>query len=173
LPDLRSETPDDFRRRLPIRARRPGSMPGDRLVAMTDRPSYRYQVLREDRWWIVRVPDLGLVTQARRLPDVERLVRSIIALHTGTEPDDFDVVRAEAVGLPTSVADLVRRATDARSGLERAVVDTARITEHAARVLVDEGITLRDAGSLLGLSHQRVAQLVGGAARGRAKLRAG
>lgn len=59
---------------------------------MTARNSYRYEVRREDRWWLISVPELGLMTQARQLGDTDRKARSIIALHLDVDPASVDVV---------------------------------------------------------------------------------
>jgi len=127
---------------------------------MSARKLYRYEVRREDRWWLITVPDLGLVTQARQLRDTDRMARSIIALHRNVDPDSFEVIRDQVIGMPARMAGLVTEAAEGRLRQERLAEDLAAATKEAALALIDDGVTLRDAGYLLGLSHQRIAQIV-------------
>lgn len=110
---------------------------------------------RSGDWWAISVPELrGVHTQARRLDRVEAMARDAIALMLDVAPDSFAVeVRPE---VPREVA----RAQQAR---EKAKVAGQRATEAlntAAQSLISHGYTVRDAGRLLGLSPQRVSQIV-------------
>jgi hypothetical protein len=62
--------------------------------------------------------------------------------------------------IPEPMREIVEEATAARSTAARAQETAARLTRQAARQLVEEGLTVRDAGVLLGVSHQRIAQLL-------------
>ena len=72
--------------------------------------------------------------------------------------DDADAIRfrARTVGLPID-EDQVR---EARETAEHAAALARDSTAHAARVLTDEGFSRRDVASILGISHQRVQQLL-------------
>src|SRR4051795_8047108 len=41
--------------------------------------SYAVAAHREDGWWIVEIPVLDIVTQARRVDQIERMARDLIA----------------------------------------------------------------------------------------------
>ncbi|MET9274386.1 hypothetical protein [Kribbella sp. NPDC003557] len=117
-------------------------------------------VSREDRWWMVAVPELGGVTQARRLDEVEQMAREFIAVSTdvplskvaievaGIDADGQNLLEAK-----TLVDALRRRAKD----LEALV---AELTREVASALTDASVPVRDVSSILGVSHQRVSQLV-------------
>jgi len=62
--------------------------------------------------------------------------------------------------LPDELAALTDQVTRARSAAERAGAKAQEHTVHAARALTELGLSRRDAGVLLGLSHQRVQQLL-------------
>lgn len=131
---------------------------------MSARKLYRYEVRREDRWWLITIPELGLMTQARQLRDTDRMARSIIALHLDVDPDSFDVIREQAIGMPARTAALVTEAAEGRLRQERLAEDVAAASRKAALALIEDGVSLRDAGYLIGLSHQRVAQIAAEAA---------
>src|ERR1700693_5459846 len=70
--------------------------------------------------------------------------------------------RAEDVRLPARVRDAIGRTRSARRHAQREREKAQQALMRVARTLVDEvGLSLRDAGELLDLSHQRVQQLTG------------
>jgi predicted RNase H-like HicB family nuclease len=112
----------------------------------------------EGGWWAVSVPELpGVFTQARRLGQVEELVRDAIALWLESPIDGFEVhVEASIPDLDEQielVAKARRRAEELR---EEAGLRSRRV----AAELAGRGLTVRDIGQVLGVSHQRAAQLL-------------
>jgi hypothetical protein len=71
-------------------------------------------------------------------------------------------VLEEEIRLPPDLKAAVRRSHQTRERAEREHENAQDETRSAAEALVARGIGLRDAGELLGLSHQRVQQLVAG-----------
>ncbi len=78
------------------------------------------------------------------------------ALWFGVDDPDAIRFRARTVGLPID-EDQVR---EARETAEHAAALARDSTAHAARVLTDDGYSRRDVASILGISHQRVQQLL-------------
>ena len=121
----------------------------------------------ESGWWVVTVAELpGVVTQGKNLVEARAMARDAIALWQERERDSFQV--AIDVRL-SSAADKTRiKALQAREQADRAQEDAATATREAVCQLIeDQGLTVRDVAELLGISHQRVAQL----APPRAKVR--
>jgi predicted RNase H-like HicB family nuclease len=123
-------------------------------------PAYRAVAERDGAWWAIRVPELrGVYSQARRLADVEAMARDAIALMLDVEPNSFDVSVESVLG--SDAAELVEQALAGRLEAERA----ARRASAQLRVAVDRlaasGLTVRDIAHILGLSHQRIAQVSG------------
>jgi hypothetical protein len=118
---------------------------------------------RGERFWLVRVPGLGttkegLPTQARTLADVEPWARDLIATYLDVPEDSFDLeVRVE---LPSGVQAHLRRADELRTRAAQARSKAADEYRAAARDLQAAGLTVRDIGNALHVSHQRVAQLL-------------
>ena len=62
--------------------------------------------------------------------------------------------------MPPKLAAVAQRASKARHDADRAGVRAQEQVARAAKALTDLGLSRRDAAELLGLSHQRIQQLV-------------
>jgi predicted RNase H-like HicB family nuclease len=132
-----------------------------RLVrTVRSKTSYQVTVEREPGFWIIRVPEIPeVVTQARRMADVKENAREAIAVWTDRRVEDIDVTVTVVVPtvVQTALDEAQRLKKEASERLERA----GTATSEAARWLTKElGLTLREAAEILGVSFQRVAQLV-------------
>jgi hypothetical protein len=127
---------------------------------MTTRKTFTAVCQRSQRWWAIRIPEVqGAFSQARRLDQVERMARDVVSLALEIPPDSFDV--CVEIKLPADAHGALERASALRHEAQLAVANANGATVAAAGLLVDqEGLTMREAGRLLGLSHQRIAQLL-------------
>ena len=114
---------------------------------------------RAGDWWAVDVAEIrGVHTQARRLDQVEAMARDAIALLRDVPTDSFDVVvqphlDADAEQTVAASAEATRRA-------RQAAEEASRLQRQAATTLLTRyRLTVRDAGTLLHVSPQRVSQL--------------
>lgn len=120
---------------------------------------YRVVVERDESGvWIVRVPSVpGCHTYGRTLEAAYRRVREALALWV----EDADRAHLDFdVHLPVRIRRVVEPLHVARRRAEEAHREAQRALGNAARVLVNAGFSLRDAGAVLGVSHQRVAQVI-------------
>src|SRR5579884_449757 len=118
---------------------------------------------RSGRWWAIEVPEIrGVFSQARRLDQVERTVRDVIATLLEIPPDAFDV--AVEASLPEHLEAEVARARELRREAEIRQRQASEAIRQAAGDLIGAGLTVRDAGQVLGVSYQRAAQRRGGRA---------
>lgn len=126
--------------------------------------TYEVTVSREGRWWMVAVPEIDGLTQARRLDEVERMAREYIAVSTDVP---VSKVAVDVSGIEAGGRDLLEAKTLV-DGLRRRAKDlealVAELTREVASVLTDVDVPVRDVSSVLGVSHQRVSQLVQSAA---------
>jgi len=115
---------------------------------------------RTGDWWSVEVPDVagGLHTQARRLDQVASAVADAVALVAGVPPGT--IVVEVTPKLPARDAELIDAARAASQEAAGAAVRASRLSRQAVEQLRSEGMTVRDVGRLLGVSPQRVSQLV-------------
>jgi len=121
---------------------------------------YTVRARRVGSWWALDVEGVGGAhTQVRRIDLAEQMAREAIAGVLDVAPTAFEVVIAPEV--PAAARTAVTQATRARLDAAHAQEAAAQLTRDAARRLVETGLTVRDAGVLLGVSHQRIAQLVG------------
>jgi predicted RNase H-like HicB family nuclease len=122
--------------------------------------SYRAVFERDESGqWIVRVPSVrGCHSYGRTLGQARQRIREALGLWV----DDWERAElVEEIRLPKSALAAVRRSREARRRADVQRERAHRTTAEAARALIDEvGLGMRDAGDLLGLSHQRVQQLV-------------
>jgi hypothetical protein len=125
------------------------------MVAVMD--VYHANVERDGRFWLIRVPEIGRATQARHLREVDAMARDLIAVMRDVEPDSFQLIVSHR--LPKSVQAHLVRARKLREESDLAKSRAAQESRAAVRELVDAGLPLRDIGHLLGISHQRAAQL--------------
>lgn len=120
--------------------------------------TYHVRAERSGRFWAVHVTDLDLWTQARHLRELEVMARDLIAGQLDVSENSFEL-DVDIVTPPAAAEHLARSAElAAEAELTRARA-TAEIRA-AARLLHDGGLAMRDVGELLGLSHQRVQQLL-------------
>lgn len=134
------------------------------LVAMMDRMTYDVKASRSGDWWAIDVPALlGAHTQARRLDRVEHMAREVISLLVDVPEDSFDVrIQAE---LDDEWARLLRETREARIAADEASERAQRLVRTAIVTLQGAGLTTREVGQLLGVTHQRVQQLAADASR--------
>jgi hypothetical protein len=103
---------------------------------------------------------LNALTQARSLAKIGPMGSDLIATILDADHETFEVDIDYA--LPGETGDLVGHAKSARVWLDSAQLLWQERATVAARTLAGQGYSLRDIAVLLGLSHQRVDQLLDG-----------
>lgn len=109
----------------------------------------------ESGWWVATVHGIaGVHTQARTLEQVrERVREALSAARPGA-------VLGEMVIKPQDLRALLRKVAAARERAKKQDAEAQKLLRLAARTLEAKGVGRRDAGELLGVSFQRVQQLV-------------
>lgn len=119
----------------------------------------------EDGAWLVAVPALPDVhtfgrTQAKAVANA----REAIALWLEVERDrpvDLEEVELDLrFRIDDQADELVRQAADARQAAVRSADVAQGLTRDAAVALTRAGLSTREAGDVLGLSHQRISQVL-------------
>lgn len=119
--------------------------------------TYTVTAKRWEHGWELHIDGVG-VTQSRSLAEAERMVRDYIALDFDVAPDSFAVdITPEITGsLGTELAQARRAVAEAAEAQREAAVKS----RGAARRLEEAGLSGRDIASVIGLSPQRVSQLL-------------
>jgi predicted RNase H-like HicB family nuclease len=130
------------------------------VAKVKTKKTYSAKAVRSGDWWAITIPELkGVHSQARRLDQAEAMAREAISLFRDVPPDSFEVTVIPV--LPAPVQADVDRARAVRGEADELQREAAIATARAARELVKEAkLTVREAGQILGMSHQRVAQLL-------------
>jgi predicted RNase H-like HicB family nuclease len=121
--------------------------------------TYMVRAERCDGWWALEVPEVpGLFSQARRLDHAEGTARDALATMLDLDPESFQLEVVPMLDDETSA--VLDDVLQARDGLARARRHAAGATQQAIQVLIRrDGLTMRDARRVLGVSSQSVAQL--------------
>jgi predicted RNase H-like HicB family nuclease len=127
--------------------------------------SFRAVYEPDEGGWHVHLPEVqGCRSWGRSIAEARRNIREALATCADAF-EDADAVARDAeivddVRLPARAKRLVKRALQERAALQEREERAKVATAEAARALTEEiGLSLRDAGELLGLSHQRVKQV--------------
>lgn len=107
--------------------------------------------------WVLE-SDNGAVSQVRTLAAVDDEMREAVAYLAGV-PEDQVVLEPHVV-TTADYDQAMREAERLRAEADRANADSAAALRRAATSLVSTGVSYRDAARIMGVSHQRVAQLV-------------
>jgi predicted transcriptional regulator/predicted RNase H-like HicB family nuclease len=121
---------------------------------------YKVTATRDDGWWVINaeVPGAFVWTQARRLEQVEPMARDAIALTLDVPEDSF------GLNVITNIPEEIRVQVEAAKQLAELSEEfqslTAQLRRQLAADLRDSGFTVRDSGELIGVSSQRISQLL-------------
>lgn len=121
----------------------------------------RYTVTAERgrRWWVLQcVEHPGALSEVARLDQAQDAMREAIAFVAQVDPPDVEIDLRPVV--PPEVAGHVQAAAQYREQASWANREAAREAREAARALRAAGLSVRDVGTVLGVSHQRAHQLI-------------
>jgi hypothetical protein len=126
------------------------------------RPVYAIEVTRAGQMWSIAVPEVpGALSLVRNLAQAEPHIREAIGFVLGVPGDGFDVVLA-GVHLPGGVEKQIVEARSISAHAEQLQRQAAQRMRHAVTAMRGEGISGSDIGRILGVSPQRVSQLLAG-----------
>lgn len=124
-------------------------------------PTYHVVATREGRGWALRCQELPTVfSHVSRLDQAAEVVREAVAFVANVAEDSFDLEVVPT--LPDAFAGLAASAETERAAARVANARAAVHSREAAKVLAGAGLSVRDIGTVMGVSHQRAAQLLAG-----------
>ncbi|MDX2108140.1 MAG: type II toxin-antitoxin system HicB family antitoxin [Candidatus Melainabacteria bacterium] len=112
-----------------------------------------------DGWWIASVKGVsGCHTQGKTIEQSRKRIREALELFV-ENAKTAELI--DEISMPPKAKSLVKNVHSKRDLVENESIKLQRTTIDAVWVLTQEiGVSMRDAGTILGLSHQRVHQLV-------------
>lgn len=107
--------------------------------------------------WLVHIKGIaGCQTYGRSLRQAEDRIREALALWLDRDPDEISITGE----WPSELVDVASKVSEARSAASVAAQQAGAATAKAAKRLDRMGLSRRDAADVLGISHQRVQQLL-------------
>ena len=125
----------------------------------TSQHTYRVDVVRSGQWWAIEVPELpGVFSQVRRLDQVDEAVKEAISMMIDADESSLsiDVQIESGNDIESLLATLTRSVSAAKAAREQEEADRRHVIEQ----LRSKGLPNRDVAALIGLSHQRIAQIL-------------
>jgi len=131
------------------------------MVAMTKK-HYSARYIFEDGNWVVEIVEIPQVhTFGRTLARARSNIRDALGLWLRVEDPALLNIAEEFSGIPGDLAGVVFEAGQSRTRASELSARAQQLTAVAAgRLVEDLGLSTRDAAELLGISHQRVYQLL-------------
>ena len=127
------------------------------------RPTYTITVTRDENLWAVQIGGLPPgsigVTDVEHFADLEVDVRDLVAGLTDTDPDAFDLTWRYVQDDHDYTASL-EQAREWQRRLAEAETNRDRHRTAAAREMTRAGLSQRAIGDALGMSHQRIGQIL-------------
>lgn len=125
---------------------------------MVEVSTYTVKAQRSGKYWHLEVPEIDRSTQARHLGEVDTMSRELISIITDEAEDTIDL------NVEIEIGDEAKKARRAAEELQlEASQKRARAAEknrEVARILQSQGMPIRDIATILGVSRQRVSQLL-------------
>ncbi len=119
--------------------------------------TYPATARREGKWWVVEVDGVG-ATQGRSTAEAQRMAADLVAIMEDVPLDGIDVeIEFE---LPGELGDEVKRAKQETRAAEQAQRSAAEKIRRAVTHILSNGMSKQDAARILGVSPQRISQLV-------------
>jgi CRP-like cAMP-binding protein len=122
---------------------------------MADMSAYTATATREGRWWVVDVAGIG-VTQSRTLAEAHTWAQGLVEAVTGEAGADVFITPL----LPDGTLDRVRNAQTLTARADAELRAAAEEIREATRNLLQTGMSQQDVAAILGVSRQRVSQLL-------------
>ena len=102
--------------------------------------------------WVLECAELGAVSQTKRLANAADEMREALAYQAGLDPDEINI-------LPPGLAEMKARAEKEREEAARLAAAAQASTHDLAVAMRNAGMTVRDMGTVLGVSYQRAQKL--------------
>ena len=122
--------------------------------------TYNITVTREGKWWMIDVPAIDGLTQARRLSEIKDMAVSLIAITLDVPASQVGVNIMAMIVDGTDLIERRQQIDTEREAARQAERKVAALMVELVRKLNADHVPLRDIGEAVGVSFQRVHQLL-------------
>lgn len=129
---------------------------------MTSKTVYDVDAYREGKWWIIRIPALDNfngniegITQARRIEDIDKEAIDYICTVADVNPSSVAIKTTIWVG-KINISDRIHDVAKKREKVNEESQKLSNISYSISKELSENDIPMRDISKVLGVSHQRV-----------------
>lgn len=129
-------------------------------MSITDTRVYTVQVFRDGGFWILEVPELRAVGQARTLASAGGTAQKLVALWLDVPADQVQVVLDYSRVDPEAIELAAGARSEQAKAEELSRVAARRLRQAARRLVQTDGLSLRDTATVLGVTFGRVQQLL-------------
>lgn len=122
--------------------------------------TYTANITREGKWWMVAVPQIDGLTQARRLSEAADMARELVAVELEVPISSVEIeLNLQSVGAVKDINKTIRRVEADRQKANELEREASALMVKLAKDLAKENVPLRDVGTVLGVTYQRAHQL--------------
>ena len=122
--------------------------------------TYEITVYRDGRWWMVAIPEIDGLTQARKLREAPRMAMEYIALATDQDASEFEVAITQLRVDDIDVSQHLAQIRDERARADALYRSAAARAAALAKDLSAASVSVREIGAAMNISFQRASQLV-------------
>jgi hypothetical protein len=122
--------------------------------------TYDATVTRDGKWWMIAIPEIEGLAQARRLSEAEQMAREYVAVTLDVPLDSVAIRLHMASVAGIDVSETLAEISDGRQRAAELEAATRERSSELARELAAANVPLRDIGTMMGVSFQRAHQLV-------------
>ena len=122
--------------------------------------TYEITVYRDGRWWMVAIPEIDGLTQARKLREAPRMAMEYIALATDQDASEFEVAITQLRFDDIDVTQHLAQIRDERARADALDRSAAARAAALAKDLSAASVSVREIGAAMNISFQRASQLV-------------
>lgn len=125
---------------------------------MSDKRVFQATAFKEGKWWTITIPELDQVTGTKKASEVQEYATNLAAATIDVLDSEVEV--NVSYELPPAVAGAWADARTATAKAKEETIKAAAQTKSVIETLREQGYTTRDIEKVLGISFQRVSQII-------------
>ncbi|WP_077490868.1 hypothetical protein [Sinomonas mesophila] len=121
-------------------------------------PTLEAKAYKEGKWWMVSIPELGALGQARGIASVPAVAADLGAIVLNVPVDAVNVNITYA--LPETAEEAGKDWEEAKAQLRAAEANVSDKLRNYVSILKENGYSLKDTAAITGYTFQRISQIL-------------